>query len=83
MADIEYPVKTSEACRILGIGSTKMAAIKRALGLSYSHSVFVSQLTNFLRENPGFRSVSSPLKGRQAPGKAVRPPKPAADGTAD
>jgi hypothetical protein len=82
MPETEMPVSTAAACRIVGLGATKMAAIKRAMGVAYSHTVFVSQVVAFLQENPSFRVSGQPATSPK-PGKSVRPQRKEACDKAD
>lgn len=49
----ENPVKTKAARVALGVGATRMAAIKRAMGLT-GRWVIVSKVRKFLADNPNF-----------------------------
>ena len=64
----ENPVKTGEAARQLGVGATRMAAIKRAMGLN-GRWVFVSEVRKWLRSHPEFKErdvYARPLIGSPA-----------------
>lgn len=57
-------VSTKQACEEIGIGSTKMAAVKRQLGIT-SHKVFTADIVAFLRKNPTFTEADVyPLKNK-------------------
>ena len=58
----EQAVRTAAATLALGIGHSRMSAIKRAMGLGGVHYVYLSAIGDFLAAHPDFREGTVYLK---------------------
>jgi hypothetical protein len=55
MAEIENPIKASEARKILCLGVSAFSAIKRAMGIRGRRYVMLSKIKQWRHDNPDFR----------------------------
>ena len=65
----ERPIRNAKAREILDIGPTRMSAIKKVMGISHTRYVFLSDIRQFLRQNPTFSEMQVyPKRSRQEGG---------------
>jgi hypothetical protein len=73
----ENPVRSHDAKEILGLGHSKMASIKRLMGIGGARYVFLSDIRKFMRANPlAGQSTAYPRKSGQS--RPERPQRKAA-----
>lgn len=68
----ENPVPCTQAMEQLGIGRTRMSAIKSKMGIANARYVFMSDLRHFMRENPVF-STTEVYPKKANPSRRARP----------
>jgi len=54
-SQFEAPIRSAEARRILSIGSSKMSAIKRKMGLKGHKYIMLSEIQKWRQQNPNFQ----------------------------
>jgi len=68
-ATFELPMRSEAVRELLGLGKSRMSAIKKGMGITGARFIFLSSFLEFLRKNPSFTYKDAYPRERESCGR--------------